>query len=328
LANSSFNPKVSIVIPVYNGSDYLHEAVNSALAQTYPDIEILVINDGSSDGGATENIALSYGERIRYFSKPNGGVASALNMGIENMAGEYFSWLSHDDLYFEQKVERQIDFLSAISPEERNKVIVYSDYANFTNSPDEVALRKMPGVSPGEFRYWLTVENILHGCTLLIPKTAFSRIGKFNTQLRTTQDYDLWFRLAREYQFIHLSECLVKSRVHPNQGSITMAAAGSIEKETLLTGMVLDLSLDELRSSFKDDVAVAYAEIAKSMWRRGFNQTAWQSARLSLKHLSLTSFNAAIRAVNLLARQIFEVYIYDPTLAFARRVVRKLFLRS
>jgi glycosyltransferase involved in cell wall biosynthesis len=60
-------PKVSIVIPVYNGSNYLSQAIDSALAQTYPNIEIVVVNDGSNDGGATEKIALSYGDKVRYF---------------------------------------------------------------------------------------------------------------------------------------------------------------------------------------------------------------------------------------------------------------------
>src|SRR5690554_1481040 len=71
--------KVSIVIPVYNGANYLHEAINCALAQTYLNVEVVVVNDGSSDDGETERIALSYGDRIRYFTKENGGVATALN---------------------------------------------------------------------------------------------------------------------------------------------------------------------------------------------------------------------------------------------------------
>ena len=319
MEKSSFNPKVSIVIPVYNGSDFMREAIDSALAQTYPNIEIIVINDGSNDGGATEKIALSYGDRIRYFSKPNGGVATALNLAIENMIGEYFSWLSHDDLYFEQKVERQIEFLSSINPEERSKAIIYSDYLHFAHLPEKVWVRKMKGVPPREFRYWLTTENILHGCTLLIPKSAFTGIGKFDTQLRTTQDYDLWFRLARVYQFRHMGECLVKSRMHPNQGSRTMAAIGSIEKETLLTAMVLDLSKDELRSSAQDEVTVAYAQIAKSMWCRGFNLTAWQAAKQSLKNLSVTSSYAGIQAINILALQIFKSYIFFQTLRLCER---------
>ena len=71
-------------------------------------MEVIVVNDGSNDDRATEKIALSYGERIRYFYKPNGGVATALNLGIEKMTGEYFSWLSHDDLYLPEKIEQEI----------------------------------------------------------------------------------------------------------------------------------------------------------------------------------------------------------------------------
>ena len=80
-------PLVSIVIPVYNGADFLRECIDSALAQTYENIEIIVINDGSCDNGKTEEIALSYGDKIRYIYKENGGVSTALNLGIENMTG-------------------------------------------------------------------------------------------------------------------------------------------------------------------------------------------------------------------------------------------------
>ncbi|QQS18926.1 glycosyltransferase family 2 protein [Candidatus Saccharibacteria bacterium] len=98
-------PKVSIVIPVYNGSNYLREAIDSALAQTYKNVETIVVNDGSTDGGATEKIAKSYGSKIRYYNKENGGVASTLNFGTQKMTGEYFSWLSHDDLYEKERLK-------------------------------------------------------------------------------------------------------------------------------------------------------------------------------------------------------------------------------
>ena len=105
-------PMVSIVIPVYNGANYVREAIDSALAQTYKNVEVIVVNDGSKDDGATERICLSYGNKIRYIQKENGGVSSALNMGIKNMKGEYFSWLSHDDKYEIDKIEKQISCLN------------------------------------------------------------------------------------------------------------------------------------------------------------------------------------------------------------------------
>ena len=108
-------PKVSIVIPAYNASNYLEEAIDSALAQTYSNIEIIVVNDGSLDDGATERVALAYGDKIRYFYKENGGSSSALNFGIANMTGEWFSWLSHDDLYLPEKIEKQIAYISSLN---------------------------------------------------------------------------------------------------------------------------------------------------------------------------------------------------------------------
>ena len=79
------NYKVTIVIPVYNGSNFMKVAIDSAIAQTYDNKEILVINDGSTDNGETEKIALSYGNKIRYIKKENGGVATALNLAIKEM---------------------------------------------------------------------------------------------------------------------------------------------------------------------------------------------------------------------------------------------------
>jgi glycosyltransferase involved in cell wall biosynthesis len=118
------SPLVSIVIPVYNGANYLREAIDSALMQTYGNIEIIVVNDGSTDGGQTEAIARSYGSEIHYLHKENGGVASALNLGIQHMQGQFFSWLSHDDVYYPQKIESQVRSL----PEGKEPVILFSDY--------------------------------------------------------------------------------------------------------------------------------------------------------------------------------------------------------
>ena len=124
-------PLVSIVIPVYNGANYMKEAIDSALNQTYPNCEVIVVNDGSNDNGATEKIALSYGDRIRYIKKENGGVATAVNRGIKEMKGEYFSWLSHDDYYYPQKIEKQIE---AIEKSGDKTAIAHSnfDFLNMT----------------------------------------------------------------------------------------------------------------------------------------------------------------------------------------------------
>ena len=182
---SVIKPLVSIVIPVYNGSNYLREAIESALGQSYENIEVLVINDGSDDDGKSAEIAKSYGDRIRYFCKDNGGVASALNLGIREMRGKYFSWLSHDDVYYPHKIENQIEFLKTM----RADVILYSNFEYVDKNSEYISNYWVEIFDPKYFLYYLATEGPVHGCTLLIPRKCFDDVGLFNEDLVTTQDY-------------------------------------------------------------------------------------------------------------------------------------------
>lgn len=275
--------KVSIVIPVFNGSNYLREAIDSALAQTYPDIEVIVVNDGSSDNGETERIALSYGEKIRYFYKENGGVASALNLAIEKMAGGYFSWLSHDDLYCPEKVESQIRILSGLT---QKRTILYGDHEIFFDNARDAKVISLPPVPPEQFRYFITVENVLHGCTLLIPKAAFAECGRFNEALRTTQDYDLWFRMAEKFQFLHIPGVLVKARCHTGQCSTKMKGTALKEINELLSDFVRRLSETELTAATHAKTpSLAYAIVAANFWTHGFSGAAKIASNLAWKNL-------------------------------------------
>ena len=120
-------PLVSIVTPVYNGARFIGDLIDSVGAQTYPHIEVVVIDDGSDDGGATAAIAAAYGDRITCVRQTNGGVAAALNRGIAAMRGTLFSWLSHDDLYLADKVERQVEAYLAFG----QRCIVIGDFELF-----------------------------------------------------------------------------------------------------------------------------------------------------------------------------------------------------
>ncbi|MCL2086753.1 MAG: glycosyltransferase [Oscillospiraceae bacterium] len=224
-----FNPLVSIVIPVYNGSNYLREAIDSALMQTYQNCEILVVNDGSNDGGETEKIALEYGDKIRYFVKENGGVATALNMAIENMRGEYFSWLSHDDLYHENKISKQVKALSALKDkttlvscgykrifegqETKNGVKEFDEAADYTDeqlaTPLFILLRTIFGFA-----------GLIFGCSLFIHKSHFERVGTFNVN-SLCNDIDLWFRMMRNQPLVYVREPLSIKRLHEGQDTIT-----------------------------------------------------------------------------------------------------------
>jgi glycosyltransferase involved in cell wall biosynthesis len=208
-------PRVSIIIPVYNGANYMREAIDSALAQTSSDVEVLVINDGSRDGGATAEIARSYGDRIRYIEKENGGVSSALNCGIAEMRGRWFAWLSHDDRHLPAKVATQLAFLDR-NPEAR---VVG---CNFEMIDEQ-------GKVTGEYREHLTVvrtgrevlSSWIYGCGLMIDRAALIDAGLFNESNRTTQDLEMWLRLVERNPIHLIPDVLAQFRQHAEAGSRT-----------------------------------------------------------------------------------------------------------
>jgi glycosyltransferase involved in cell wall biosynthesis len=207
-------PLVSIVIPVFNGANYLHCAIESALSQSYERVEVIVVNDGSTDR-ETERIARSYGERIRYYAKPNGGVASALNQGISVMRGEYFCWLSHDDVYLPEKVARQIAFAADNSSAE----LIGSGFYMIDQHGQRVG--KYAPESLGIVQNGRDVmDGWVHGCSLLLSRDVFRKIGMFNEQNQTTQDLEYWLKSVRSGRQIYvLPEPLCERREHPDMGT-------------------------------------------------------------------------------------------------------------
>ena len=219
------NPLISVLIPVYNGENYLRESVDSVLAQTFKDFELLVIDDGSKDD--TWNIIESYGNQLKGLRKENGGVATALNLGIKEARGQWIAWLSHDDIFLPNKLERQIEFLDH-NPKYRacytgfyvidklGKLIRQRDVPNY---PDKQILRTLFGVC------------YINGSSMLIHRTCFDIIGMFNTSLRLTQDIEFWFRLASAIQLGSLNEPLIKWRWHPDQDSGNLIAQKAEEQK-------------------------------------------------------------------------------------------------
>ncbi len=215
-------PLVSIIIPVYNGSNYVAEAIDSALAQTYQNIEIIVVNDGSKDDGATEKIALSYGDKIRYFYKENGGVSSALNLGIEKMQGEYFSWLSHDDMYAPRKIESQIEEIKKYSEENLIALSASRQIDKDSNFLSDVKGKNR--FESGRIISWQeSIFNLLNkgsfnGCALLIPRVVFEKVGKFDEKLRYCQDLLMWLNIfINKFSLVFCEEATTYGRVHNAQ---------------------------------------------------------------------------------------------------------------
>ena len=214
-------PLVSIIIPVFNGSDYMREAIDSALAQTYCNTEVIVVNDGSSDDGKTDEIARLYGDRIRYLKKENGGVSSALNVGINNMHGEYFSWLSHDDMYLPEKIEHQIEHLRKESFDKKTIAMCCADFIDENSQiiRDTKSSTKKTGTISWESALCRLIDDgCFNGCTLLIPKKTFDLCGSFDEELRYIQDFWMWMIIfSKKHRLLCSVDVDVHSRVHKKQ---------------------------------------------------------------------------------------------------------------
>lgn len=265
-----YQPKVTIIIPVYNGSNFLSEAIDSALAQTYKNIEIVVINDGSKDDGKTEEIALSYGDKITYYLKENGGVSSALNYAFERMTGEWFSWLSHDDLYKPEKIEKQIKFLNKLLDENTQINLRKITVRTATESIDKdgKVIRKPDyiGVQTHEKCLDTILNNVfnyrLSGCAFLLPSSCVKDVGGFREDIRTVSDVEYWYRLLfAGYEFYCLTdERLVQNRSHGQQVGKTKVSLFDNE----LNKLYIEIA-DNLAKLKNDDLEYIFIKYYKGL---------------------------------------------------------------
>lgn len=256
----NYYPKVTIIIPVYNGESYMRFAIDSALNQTYGNIEVLVINDGSID--QTDSIAREYGDRIRYLKKENGGVSSVLNKAIDIMQGEWLSWLSHDDVYLPTKIEKQVGELNRLleSGEATHETVENFVLSCQAERIDETGNRLPRGTKKHpsyKDRYELIAREVcdysIGGCTVMASRKAYLSAGGFDEKNRTVSDADMWFRLMEQgYIFDFSDEVLVQSRYHKGMVSIVRNELVQKERETFYVDTIKRIKphlTDEMLSS-------------------------------------------------------------------------------
>ncbi|WP_191560578.1 glycosyltransferase [Metabacillus idriensis] len=205
-------PLVSVIMPFYN-CQYVDRAIKSVLNQTYPNIELIVVNDGSE---RFSELIHPFLNKIRYIEKENGGTASALNVGIEHAKGDYFAWLSSDDLFEPQKIEVQIKDMI-----EKNASISFTNF-NTINSNGTIIHADIAPYFPTKTDFYnqFTKSCPINGCTVLMKMDVFEKLGRFNAQYHYTHDYEFWLRLVLYYEFLYINISLVNTRIHNDMGSV------------------------------------------------------------------------------------------------------------
>lgn len=213
-------PQISVVIPTYNSGALLKQTLDSALNQTVAPLEIIVVDDGSTDGTA-DWIAANYGARVRLIRQCNGGVAAARNTGWRAAQGQWIAFLDHDDVWHSDKLER---LRGAATPD---CGVVYARWREIDESglplPDaaQLTLQKWWHGAQGRVFGWLFGWRcpLVSMSVPLVRRDLLERIGGFDSSCVPCDDWDLWLRLARVCQFAFLDEILVDYRCYPAQQS-------------------------------------------------------------------------------------------------------------
>ena len=193
---------VSVVIPVYNAERYVGEAIESVLAQANANLQVIAVNDGSTDN--SESVLSRYQPRVQAISQKNTGVSGALNRGIEHARGEFFGFCGADDLWAPDKLQRQFDALAA----DPDLDVVFGNVEQFIS----------PDVSASESRKWVCPTEPMpgyHTGAMLIRRAAFLRVGGFETKWKFGEFLD-WFARAEELNLRHtmLPEVVYRRRIH------------------------------------------------------------------------------------------------------------------
>lgn len=220
-------PLVSVIIPIYNGEPYLAQALESVLAQTYSSLEIIAVDDGSTDASA--HIAQAYSPRVRYTRQEFHSTAAARNFGVQLATGDYFAFLDQDDIWFADKLALQMHAFDA----QPSLEAVFGEVEQFWNSPNdsaqENALPPTQGFTPS---------------VMLITKKAFWRIGPFDANLKIGEWVD-WFARAqdRKLELARLPQLVTRRRVHTANKGVRQSAA------RVEYARVLKASLDRRRAA-------------------------------------------------------------------------------
>ena len=221
-------PRVSVVLPAYNVREHIGEAIRSILAQDVPDLEIVVVDDGSRDG--TADLVAQAFPQVRLFRKENGGAATARNRGMREARGEFVAFLDSDDVWLPGKLKAQIAHLDA-HPEVG---LVCSGFSHWL--PDEDGVFPDPsglhldasqvGIDrecSGWVYHKLLLGNFVWTSTVVMRRSLIAKIGDFDESLRLGQDYDYFLRAARETEIHRLAGTMALYRKH--RGSATARGA-------------------------------------------------------------------------------------------------------
>jgi len=257
-------PKVSVIIPTYNAEKYLLETIESVIAQTYSDWEIIAVDDGSTD--KTPEILQDYkkklSKKLRVITQKNSGVSIARNKAIAAAKGEYIAFLDHDDLWLPEKLKKQVKLLDS----NKKLGLVYSDsYAIDSRG----SLKKGTLLSSRLFRLHARMQrgnvfdelfyvDFIPLLTAIVRKEVFDKVGLFNPKYKIAEEYDLFLKIAEQYPIDFIEKPLAKYRIHG--GNVSKNIELRVKEDLQISKYWLDKK-PELKRKLKDKIRLKHARL-------------------------------------------------------------------
>ncbi|HYE37064.1 glycosyltransferase [Methylocaldum sp.] len=271
---------VSIIIPVYNAVTYVRETIESALSQTYSPCEIIVVNDGSTDGSL--DILNKYSERITIISQLNKGVSGARNRGVRESRGKYIAFLDSDDIWDKNKIERQVNILES----HPDCFMTYCDHriidavGNITGMSGATQFFRASGQV---LKAMLQGSFIISPTVTLVRRSAFEKAGGFDETLHKSEDYDLWLRLALFGPILYQLETLASYRRHDKNTYTGPNLESSIARMNAIKKIALSPTCEvtEYRAACADALLKAMLNVA---WHYRINR---QQIKAFITHLQI-----------------------------------------
>lgn len=209
---STSKPVVSVITPTFNRAAFLPQAIESVLGQTFADLELLIIDDGSTDN--TRQLVESYAQdkRVRYFYQKNQGQSIARNRGLQEARGEFVCFLDSDNAWMLDKLEKSVNVMQ----EQKGIDILYGDFVEIDEQGAELGVNRMKRHS-GRVTPELLKDNFVSMNTTMTRRACFECMGGFDTSDRLAEDYGLWLRLSTRYRFFYLPAVLGYYRIMQDQ---------------------------------------------------------------------------------------------------------------
>jgi teichuronic acid biosynthesis glycosyltransferase TuaG len=260
-------PKVSVIIPCFNSQNTIKETVESVLVQTMQDFEVIVVDDGSTDD--TKQALSDYGDRVKYLYRENGGQSAARNTGIRAARGEILAFVDSDDLWYPEKLEKQIRIL-----DEQKLDWCYCDCLYFRDN-DSFNLGKHSELFYPAKVGWIVKSLLMGNCiaspTPVIRRSVFERCGLFDEspQFRIGEDWEMWLRIAAQYPVGYSAEVLAKHREHAGSVSYSVDPKTALASHLAVIEKMTTLYPQDLMPLKEKATAFYAARFSKSSWLNG-----------------------------------------------------------